>query len=84
MPSFLTFMGYQPSNLQIVLDVFFIITNGSRGCSQILNPEMTHLSIFETTHANEVNFWVQPYNENVIQTDPERFNIVNIVKTINL
>ena len=63
---------------------FFIITNGSRGCSQILNPEMTHLSIFETTHANEVNFWVQPYNENVIQTDPERFNIVNIVKTINL
>ena len=80
MHSFLPFMGYQPSNLEIVLDVFFI-TNGSRGCSQILNPEMTHLSIFETTHANEVNFWVRPYNENVIQTDPERFNIV---KTINL
>ena len=61
-----------------------IITNGSRGCSQILDPEVTHFVIFEPTHANDVNFWVQPYNENVIQTDPERFNIVIIVKTINL
>ena len=36
------------------------------------NDSFLHI---DPTYANEVNFWVQPYNENVIQTDPERFNI---------